>query len=339
MGRGQTARSVGGVGQCRSSAASRGFTLPHPALRATLPMMGREEYRSHFARSATPCPSCIPSCPSCLRGSSFSLPRGAPSDQHRHSEPRGANRPAMTITATRAAGAVTPALFAVTVFRQRRAGVHGRADDRQAGAADAGRFGGGVEHQPGLLPGRAAGRLRLRPSGPADRARSSAQVALHLAVLVAAALVLPLKVSGLLGDRRPGRAGACGCSASWRSRSARPSPSSRPPRRWFRPGTRAPCATTRAGEPYALYAASNLGSLLALLAYPVIVEPNLTLRASDAGWSRGYGVFVLVIAAAGRGHLAAARRAAASPPTTRRARRSPGATGPAGSPWPRSRPA
>ena len=49
-------------------------------------------------------------------------------------------------------------------------------------------------------------------------------------------------------------------------------------------------------EPYVLYAASNLGSLLALLAYPLIVEPTLTLHAQRLGWSSGYAAFILLIA-------------------------------------------
>ena len=49
-------------------------------------------------------------------------------------------------------------------------------------------------------------------------------------------------------------------------------------------------------EPYVLYAASNLGSLLALLAYPLIVEPGLTLHAQRFGWSGGYAAFLLLMA-------------------------------------------
>ena len=37
-----------------------------------------------------------------------------------------------------------------------------------------------------------------------------------------------------------------------------------------------------ARDPYFLYAASNLGSMLALLSYPALIEPRLRLR--DAGW-------------------------------------------------------
>ena len=48
-------------------------------------------------------------------------------------------------------------------------------------------------------------------------------------------------------------------------------------------------------EPYALYAASNLGSLMALLAYPIAVEPLLSLTHQRYGWSLGYGLFALLI--------------------------------------------
>lgn len=51
---------------------------------------------------------------------------------------------------------------------------------------------------------------------------------------------------------------------------------------------------TRPGvSPYRLYTLSNIGSLLALLSYPVLVEPTLTMRAQGMVWSAGYLVFVL----------------------------------------------
>jgi hypothetical protein len=49
-------------------------------------------------------------------------------------------------------------------------------------------------------------------------------------------------------------------------------------------------------EPYVLYAASNLGSLLALLAYPIVVEPAFTLVGQRYGWSAGYVAFLLLMA-------------------------------------------
>lgn len=49
-----------------------------------------------------------------------------------------------------------------------------------------------------------------------------------------------------------------------------------------------------AHDPYFLYAASNLGSMLALLAYPVLVEPTLKLGEQSAWWSWGYGGLVVM---------------------------------------------
>jgi hypothetical protein len=43
--------------------------------------------------------------------------------------------------------------------------------------------------------------------------------------------------------------------------------------------------------PYRLYALSNVGSLLALLTYPLVFEPQLTLRTQIVAWSAGYGLF------------------------------------------------
>lgn len=48
------------------------------------------------------------------------------------------------------------------------------------------------------------------------------------------------------------------------------------------------------GTPYRLYALSNLGSLLALLSYPVFVEPALTTRRQATVWAFGYGLFAVL---------------------------------------------
>jgi SAM-dependent methyltransferase len=50
----------------------------------------------------------------------------------------------------------------------------------------------------------------------------------------------------------------------------------------------------RSDDPFWLYAASNVGSLIALLAYPFIVEPALGLEAQLRWWSIGYVVFVVL---------------------------------------------
>jgi SAM-dependent methyltransferase len=57
--------------------------------------------------------------------------------------------------------------------------------------------------------------------------------------------------------------------------------------RWF-----AATSHPHAGDPYFLYAMGNAGSLLGLLSYPFLIEPNLTLRDQAALWSGGYLAFV-----------------------------------------------
>src|SRR5947208_5137908 len=52
-------------------------------------------------------------------------------------------------------------------------------------------------------------------------------------------------------------------------------------------------------DPYFLYASSNIGSFLALLSYPVLLEPMFTLRTQNLIWTAGYGVLALLIAGCG----------------------------------------
>src|SRR5471032_2286747 len=52
-------------------------------------------------------------------------------------------------------------------------------------------------------------------------------------------------------------------------------------------------------DPYFLYASSNIGSFLALLSYPVLLEPMFTLRTQNLIWTSGYGLLILLIAACG----------------------------------------
>jgi len=120
------------------------------------------------------------------------------------------------------------------------------------------------------------------------------QAMAHVAALVVAALALPLRVNELAGP-----------------------PSSEHPNLWLLAvlglSIGAPFAVLSATaplvqawharsigaaggkEPYVLYAASNFGSLIALLAYPIVVEPLTTLVGQRYGWSVGYGLFILVI--------------------------------------------
>ncbi len=52
-----------------------------------------------------------------------------------------------------------------------------------------------------------------------------------------------------------------------------------------------------ADDPYFLYGASNIGSLLALLSYPLVVEQMLPLAGQSALWSAGFGALMVSIAA------------------------------------------
>src|SRR5918995_1272496 len=52
-----------------------------------------------------------------------------------------------------------------------------------------------------------------------------------------------------------------------------------------------------AQDPYFLYAASNAGSLLALLSYPFVIEPAITLQEQSGLWSWGYAILLALVAA------------------------------------------
>jgi hypothetical protein len=63
--------------------------------------------------------------------------------------------------------------------------------------------------------------------------------------------------------------------------------------RWF-----AATGHPSAGDPYFLYAASNLGSMVGLLAYPAVIEPaSKGLAEQGRAWTAGYALFVLLAAA------------------------------------------
>ncbi len=53
---------------------------------------------------------------------------------------------------------------------------------------------------------------------------------------------------------------------------------------------------SHANDPYFLYGASNVGSLLALLSYPFLIEPVISLSAQGWLWAFGYGGLIASIA-------------------------------------------
>jgi SAM-dependent methyltransferase/MFS family permease len=62
--------------------------------------------------------------------------------------------------------------------------------------------------------------------------------------------------------------------------------------RWF-------AQSAPGANPYALYAASNLGSFGGLIAYPLLVEPNLNLFSQSWGWGALYVALVALVFACG----------------------------------------
>ncbi len=56
---------------------------------------------------------------------------------------------------------------------------------------------------------------------------------------------------------------------------------------------------SHASDPYFLYGASNVGSMLALLSYPVLVEPVFGLADQSGLWAFGFALLALMIAACG----------------------------------------
>jgi len=151
------------------------------------------------------------------------------------------------------------------------------------------------------------------------------QVAIHLALLVAAALFLPLRINGWLGEPDPSAPVMwllATLSLSVGAPFAVLSATAPLLQAWY--------ARVRAGHadgqnPYVLYAASNLGSFLALLSYPVLIEPLATLSGQRWGWSGGYVAFMLMVVALAfvvwsrrLDRTAEPARLAASPPMTLR---------------------
>jgi SAM-dependent methyltransferase len=77
--------------------------------------------------------------------------------------------------------------------------------------------------------------------------------------------------------------------------------------RWF--------AELGENDPYHLYAASNAGSMLALLGYPLLVEPLLAVRAQSRGLHTGFAIYTVLLVACGIGSVwrAAPRRMETTP--------------------------
>jgi hypothetical protein len=118
------------------------------------------------------------------------------------------------------------------------------------------------------------------------------QAVLHLALLVVAAISLPIALADL-------PAPAPGMEVLWVPAllALTIGPvfflvSAQAPlmQRWY-------AADPSAGAPWALYAASNLGSFGGLIAYPLLAEPLLSSSAQSWGWTAGYALLIVLVAA------------------------------------------
>jgi len=117
------------------------------------------------------------------------------------------------------------------------------------------------------------------------------QAAIHLGVLIVAALWLPI---GLLATSLPADAEPTVWVPWLLGASIGPlffAIAAQAPllQRWY-------AVASGGRDPYALYAASNIGSFGGLLAYPLLVEPLLALKAQSWVWTSGYVLVILLVA-------------------------------------------
>jgi len=157
-----------------------------------------------------------------------------------------------------------------------------------------------VFFQAALLVGYGYAHLLSRTLPPAGAAL------VHLAALAAAALALPIGVAAGF-DVPPSSGVAFWLVGLFAASIGLPfvilSASAPLLQHWF-----AASGHRQAANPYVLYAASNLGSFAALLAYPFVIEPLVPLRAQARLWSLAFAVLALLVAAAA---LLVARRGTA----------------------------
>jgi SAM-dependent methyltransferase len=79
---------------------------------------------------------------------------------------------------------------------------------------------------------------------------------------------------------------------------------------WYARVRRAADPDASAADPYWLYALSNGASLIALLAYPFVLEPNIGLTAQRETWAIGFGLLMVALVVAALRYLASVAPAA-----------------------------
>jgi hypothetical protein len=143
-------------------------------------------------------------------------------------------------------------------------------------------------------------RSRLPPLG---------QVAVHGLLAISVLVVLPIRVRPLIGDPNAMPIAALlglavvGVGLPFFVLAANSSLM----QSWYARYTRGSV------NPYALFAASNLGSLAALVAYPLVIEPNIGLKLQSNLWGLGYSFFAFQLLGCAALMLRASRSGEASP--------------------------
>ena len=125
------------------------------------------------------------------------------------------------------------------------------------------------------------------------KARINGQIVIHLTLLAAACLVLPIALpANLMPDAEGSQIGyilllmALSVGLPFFALSA----TSIMLQTWF-----AHTGHPSAEDPYFLYSASNLGSMLALIGYPTLIEPYLRLADQGRFWTGGYALLLACI--------------------------------------------
>ena len=224
------------------------------------------------------------------------------------------SKPASLADAGARTSVVVP-LFTSTLFVSAFLLFLGSAHGRKDGAAAARRLADGVEHVHGVLPDRAARGLRLRAwrdqmaqPAPAGRCCTSCCCCSRSRCFRSS--------SAAIRQLRPACTNRMAVPAARRlHRIAVLHP------RHQRIGSAALVFAHRAPirrDPYFLYVASNIGSFVALIAYPALVEPSLSLRESEPLLDGR--IWRLRCALIGLRLLCVARRSEASPSSAGRRR-------------------
>jgi spermidine synthase len=122
-------------------------------------------------------------------------------------------------------------------------------------------------------------------------------IIIHLALLIATLLVLPIGLTARLGQPPQGDAYiwligalALGVGLPFFAVSA----NAPLLQAWF-----ARTGHPAARDPYFLYGASNIGSLLALISYPLLIEPTFGVSTQTRSWTVGFMLLALLIAGCG----------------------------------------